>query len=71
VDIEKAINQQPSKLESKILKAIFKNNQAILDIIDIIDYKSFTIDEYASIYESMVEIYKYGDQLHLKMLSFG
>ena len=63
MDIEKAINQQPSKLESKILKAIFKNNQAILDIIDIIDTKSFTIGEYASIYEAMVDIYKHDDTI--------
>ena len=61
IDIENIITQQPSTLESKILKAIFKNNQAILDIIDIINPNCFTVGEYASIYEAMIDIYKNDD----------
>ena len=60
IDIEN-VTQQPNILESKILKAIFKNNQAILDIIDIINPNCFTVGEYASIYEAMIDIYKNDD----------
>lgn len=52
------LSQSPQKLEEKILKAIFKRNSAILDVVEIIDRKMFTINDYANIYTSMIELYK-------------
>jgi len=58
IDLNKALNKEPSKLEQKILKAIFKRNNAILDVIDIINPEMFTIYDYANIYEAMISLYK-------------
>lgn len=63
-DISKIINQDCEKIESKILKAIFKRNNSILDTIDIIDENCFTINDYAIIYKSMVELYKNDDTIN-------
>lgn len=56
--IKKVLSQSPQKLEEKILKAIFKKEDCIVDIIDIINEKMFTISEYSAIYTAMVELYK-------------
>lgn len=61
---EKTLNLSPQKLEEKILKAIFKKEDCIVDIIDIINEKMFTISEYASIYISMIELYKKNDSIN-------
>lgn len=55
---DKTLSQSPQKLEEKILKAIFKKEDCIVNIIDIINEKMFTISDYASIYVAMIELYK-------------
>lgn len=55
-NINKIITKSPQQLEEKILKAIFKNNNSLLEIIDIINYKMFTIGDYSSIYIAMLEL---------------
>lgn len=54
----KTLSLDPVVLESKILKAIFKRNNSILETLDTIDSRYFTIAEYASVYTAMVELYK-------------
>lgn len=58
LNLENALNKQPSKVEEKILKAIFKKNDSIIDVVDIITPQMFTIAEYANIYEAMISLYK-------------
>lgn len=57
-NLENALNKEPSRVEEKILKAIFKKNNAIIDVIDTINPKMFTISSYANIFEAMVNLYK-------------
>lgn len=57
-DIKKKLSQSPQLLEEKVLRAIFKKNSVILDCINIINENYFTINDYATIYKAMVEIYK-------------
>lgn len=59
----KILSQSPQKLEEKILKAVFKRNSAILDIVEILDRKMFTISDYANIYTAMLELYKKDDTI--------
>lgn len=58
LDITKILNQNASTLEAKVLKAIFKRNNSILDIIDILKPDMFSISDYGNIYNSMIELYK-------------
>ena len=58
LDITKILNQNTTTLEAKILRAIFKRNNSILDIIDIIKPEMFSISDYGNIYNSMIELYK-------------
>ena len=58
INIKKALNQNSQLLEEKILKAIFKRNDVIVDTVDIINSHMFTIPSYASIYNSMTDLYK-------------
>lgn len=58
LDITKILNQNASTLEAKVLKAIFKRNNSILDIIDILKPDMFGISDYGNIYNSMIELYK-------------
>lgn len=58
IDIKKTLTQNSQKLEEKVLKAIFKRNNSILDVVEIINEKVFTISEYSYIYTAMVELYK-------------
>lgn len=57
-DTNKTLSLDPVALESKILKAIFKRNNSILDTLDVIDSRYFTISDYASVYTAMTELYK-------------
>lgn len=63
-EIKKILTQDPSELEAKVLQAVFKKNSCILDIIDIIDPRYFTIHDYGEIYECMVELYKKDDDIN-------
>lgn len=63
-EIKKILTQDPSELEAKVLQAVFKKNNSILDIIDIIDPRYFTIHDYGEIYECMVELYKKDDEIN-------
>ena len=65
-EIKKILTQDPSELEAKVLQAVFKKNNSILDIIDIIDPRYFTIHDYGEIYECMVELYKKDDERGLR-----
>ena len=58
LDITKILNQNASTLEAKVLKAIFKRNNSILDIIDILKPDMFSISDYSNIYNAMIELYK-------------
>ena len=58
LNIEKILNNQPTQIEEKILKAIFKRNDVILDVIDIVTPNMFTLSDYSNIYNAMVEVYK-------------
>ena len=58
LNIEKILNNQPTQIEEKILKAIFKRNDVILDIIDIVTPNMFTLSDYSNIYTAMIEVYK-------------
>lgn len=57
-DVEKIKNQTSKKIEEKILKAIFKRNNAILDVMDIITPTMFSEIDNSHIYTSMVELYR-------------
>lgn len=70
INIEKVLNKEPSKLEEKILKAIFKRNNSILDTIDIINETNFTVNDYACIYKAMVELYKKDDVINYESVLF-
>lgn len=63
INIEKTLNKQPSKLEEKVLKAIFKRENALVDVADIINSNMFTISEYSSIYQAMLDIFKEGNTI--------
>lgn len=63
-EIKKILTQDPSELEAKVLQAIFKKSSSILDVIDVIDSKYFTIHDYGEIYECMVELYKKDDVIN-------
>ena len=65
-DVKKILNKSPQKLEEKILKAIFKREDCILDIIDIISPNYFSIPEYSAIYNAMVELYKKDSDINRK-----
>ena len=65
-DVKKILNKSPQKLEEKILKAIFKREDCILDIIDIISPNYFSIPEYSAIYNAMVELYKKDSDTDIK-----
>ena len=58
LNIEKILNNQPTQIEEKIIKAIFKRNDVILDVIDIVTPNMFTLSDYSNIYNAMVEVYK-------------
>ena len=58
LNLENALNKEPSRVEEKILKAIFKKNNAIIDVIDVVTPNMFTISQYANIYEAMINLYK-------------
>lgn len=58
INPEKILNKNPQKLEEKILKAVFKKNSSIDEIIDIINPDMFTIFDYSNIYTAMVKLYK-------------
>lgn len=56
--INKILSNSPQNLEEKVLKAIFKRKDAILDVIDIITPETFTVGNYGAIYSAMIELYK-------------
>ena len=63
MDVSKIVSQDPQLLEEKILKAIFKRNNAIIDIMDIVKEEYFTIPDYALIYKAMIELTKTQQQI--------
>ena len=58
INIKKALNQNSQTLEEKVLKAIFKRNDIIVDTLELINVDTFTIPSYASIYMAMLDLYK-------------
>ena len=64
INLEKALNKQPSLLEQKILKAVFKRNDIISEIYDIVNVDNFTISDYANIYNAMLSLYKNNDNIN-------
>lgn len=65
-DVKKILNKSPQKLEEKILKAIFKREDCILDIIDIVSPNYFSIPEYSAIYSAMIELYKKDSDINVE-----
>jgi replicative DNA helicase len=63
-DVEKIKNQTSKKIEEKILKAIFKRNDAILDVVDIITPSMFSEVDYSHIYDTMLDLYKKGANIN-------
>lgn len=61
---EKTLNQSPQKLEEKILKAILKREDSILDVIEVIDDKCFSVVDYGCIYTAMVNLYKANQEIN-------
>lgn len=55
------ITQEPYLLEEKVLKAIFKRNNALIEAIDIINKDMFTVKDYSYIYQAMIEVYRKED----------
>ena len=58
------ITQEPYLLEEKVLKAIFKRNNALIEAMDIINKDMFTIKDYSYIYQAMIEVYKKEDTIN-------
>jgi hypothetical protein len=58
INIKKALNQNSQLLEEKVLKAIFKRNDIIVETLDIINPSMFAMPSYASIYSAMLSLYK-------------
>ena len=58
INIKKALNQNSQLLEEKVLKAIFKRNDIIVETLDIINPNMFAMPSYASIYSAMLSLYK-------------
>ena len=52
--VQDKLNTDPIQLEQKILKAIFKRNDSILDIIDIVKPEMFSLHYHADIYNAMI-----------------
>lgn len=65
-EIKKNLTKSPQKLEEKILKAIFKSKDCILEVIDIITPSTFTISDYGAIYSAMVELYKQDSNINVE-----
>ena len=55
---------EPYMLEEKVLKAIFKRTDAIVDAYDTIREEMFTVKDYAYIYKAMLEVYKTSDDVN-------
>ena len=55
---------EPYLLEEKVLKAIFKRTDAIIDAYDVIREEMFTVKDYAYIYKAMLEVYKTNDEVN-------
>lgn len=67
-DIKNVLNQDSQNLEEKILKAIFKRNNAILEVVDIINENYFTINTYGLIYKAMLELYKKDSVINIETI---
>lgn len=60
INLSKALNKSPQKIEEKILQCIFKRNDSLVDVIDIINPNMFTFADYGAIYSAMIDIYREG-----------
>lgn len=69
MDVSKIISQDPQLLEEKVLKAIFKRNDAITDVMDIIKEEYFTVPDYACLYRGMLELYTTTESITQESLS--
>lgn len=67
-DIKKILTKSPQDLEAKILKAIFKRNDCIIDIMEIITPNIFTVNDYGAIYSAMVELYRKDSDINVETL---
>ena len=52
------LNKSPQKLEEKVLKAIFANNDSLVDIITTVTPEMFSVPDYGAIYSAMIGLYK-------------
>lgn len=67
--VQDKLNTDPIQLEQKILKAIFKRNDSILDIIDIVKPEMFSLRYHADIYSAMIELFKEDSSINIETVT--